>query len=49
MGEQTLWNRIKEFIGHIAWSIYLWSHNWTEDQYFKIADESYENNGWKKP
>mgnify|MGYP001571888537 CR=1 FL=1 len=24
--------KIKEFIGMIAWRVYLWSRNWTEDQ-----------------
>jgi len=39
MGELTILDRIREFIGDIAWNVFLWSHRWTEDKYWEIMDE----------
>ncbi len=40
MGEQTLIDKIKSFIGHIGFSLFLWSINMTQDEYLdRIQDE----------
>jgi hypothetical protein len=49
MGELTLLEKIKQAIGDFGWRIYLWGHEFSEDQYFEIMDESYEKNGWIRP
>ena len=43
MGELTILERIRDFIGSIAWKIWLWSHRWTDDDYWRIMDEQYKN------
>jgi hypothetical protein len=35
MGKQTLCGAIKEFIGHIAWRVFLWSISMTDEQYLE--------------
>jgi hypothetical protein len=40
MGKPSLRGNILEFIGNIAWDIYLWARGWTEDEYrtlFKLS------------
>lgn len=33
MKEAGIKQKLKEFIGHYAWRIFLWSGDWTEDSF----------------
>jgi hypothetical protein len=38
MAEQTIFDKIREWIGSVAWTIFLWSAQMTEDEYFAEMD-----------
>ena len=40
MGEPSIWWKIKNFIGGVGWSLFLWSINMTQDEYLQ---DVYEN------
>lgn len=33
MAQETFFDKVREFIGSIAWSIFLWSIRMSEDEY----------------
>jgi hypothetical protein len=33
MGNPTIWDKLREWIGGIAWDVFIWSLRMTEDQY----------------
>lgn len=33
MAEPTLIDLLREWIGDMAWGVYLWARGWTEDEY----------------
>lgn len=37
MGEMTLLERIREWIGDAAFLVFLWSRGWTEEQYIELV------------
>ena len=39
MGEITMWEKTKEFIGGIAWEIFIWSISMSEDEYFECINQ----------
>ncbi len=39
MAQQTFLNKVREWIGGLAWSIFLWSARMTEDEYFAELDK----------
>lgn len=45
MGELTLWDRLREWIGSIAWLVFLWASEHTEEEYWRIIRESFEHEG----
>jgi hypothetical protein len=36
MAQPNTWQRIREWIGHIGWRLFLWGYNMTEAEY--LAD-----------
>lgn len=43
MGELTLLERIREWIGGIGWRVFLWGSKRTEEEYYATLRESFEN------
>ena len=41
MKNQTLMDRIREFIGGIGFSVFLWSIRMTQEQYFQAIADAY--------
>ena len=39
MDKETIYEKVKGFIGAIAWWVYLWSISKTEDEYRKMIFE----------
>ena len=39
MGKESLFDRIRRWIGHLAWVIFLWSIRMTEEQYMDAQDK----------
>lgn len=35
MGPETIWDKIKDWIGGIAWGVFLWSCQMTQEQYWE--------------
>jgi hypothetical protein len=42
MAQQTFLDKIREWIGGVAWAIFLWSARMTEDEYFAEQDRAAE-------
>ena len=42
MAQQTIWDKIREWIGGIAWDVFLWSARMTEDEYFNEVTRAAE-------
>jgi hypothetical protein len=42
MAQQTIFDKIREWIGGIAWDIFLWSARMTEDEYFDALNRDAE-------
>ena len=49
MSKQSLFDRLKEFIGNVAFDVFLWSVSMTNEQYWRtiyLQEKRYiENNG----
>lgn len=39
MGQQTLTEKIRDWIGNMGWLLFLWGNNYTDEQYQKLRDE----------
>ena len=37
MAQETFFDKVREFIGSIAWSIFLWSIRMSEDEYLNAV------------
>lgn len=40
MGKLSLIKRMKEFVGNVAWKIFLWASEMTEDEYILMIQRS---------
>ena len=38
MAQQSILDKVREWIGGVAWSIFLWSARMTEEEYFAELD-----------
>lgn len=48
MGKQSFRDRVREFIGGIAWDVFLWSIRMTTEQYLDVIyaqEKEYRENG----
>ncbi len=36
MGEPTFLDNVRDFIGHIAWRVFLWANGMTDEQYHTL-------------
>ena len=42
MAQQSFLDKVREWIGGVAWAIFLWSARMTEDEYFAEQDRAAE-------
>jgi hypothetical protein len=42
MGKQTIWSKIREFISGIAWRVFLWANQMTNEEYMQSIEASIE-------
>lgn len=35
IGEDTIWDKIRQLIGRISWKLFLWANRMTAEQYWK--------------
>jgi len=38
MAQPTIWDNIRDWIGGIAWAIFLWSARMTQEEYFDLLE-----------
>ena len=44
MGELSMWQAVKAWIGSLAWRVFIWANDTTEEKYWQeIARDFYEN------
>lgn len=48
MSKEKLWDKIRGFIGHLAWMTFLWSIQMTKDEYLDTVIAEHNANHVRK-
>jgi len=41
MGELSILEKIRQWIGDIAWDIFLWGHDYKEEEFIRVMSQQY--------